>query len=159
MNNHQDITRLIDRYMAGATTNDEEARLRAYFATAGDIPAEWTIYKALFGYVDGQRMEAAHSLSTAPTAPQHAARRPAPGARRPAPMVRRLWMGAAAAAAVVAVAVMVWPRPSASTYAVIDGKVCTDRSEVRAEALSALQTIQLEDDDDAFAALGMMERQ
>ena len=66
---------------------------------------------------------------------------------------------AAAAAAVVAAAVMVWPRPSASTYAVIDGKVCTDRSEVRAEALSALQTIQLEDDDDAFAALGMMERQ
>lgn len=54
---------------------------------------------------------------------------------------------------------MVWPRPSASTYAIIDGKVCTDRSEVRAEALSALQTIQLEDDDDAFAALGMMERQ
>ena len=54
---------------------------------------------------------------------------------------------------------MVWPRPSASNYAVIDGKVCTDRSEVRAEALSALQTIQLEDDDDAFAALGMMERQ
>ena len=51
------------------------------------------------------------------------------------------------------------PRPSASNYAVIDGKVCTDRSEVRAEALSALQTIQLEDDDDAFAALGMMERQ
>lgn len=82
-----------------------------------------------------------------------------PGARRPAPMVRRLWIGAAAAAAIVAVAVMVWPRPSASTYAVIDGKVCTDRSEVRAEALSALQTIQLEDDDDAFAALGMMERQ
>lgn len=80
-------------------------------------------------------------------------------ARHPAPMVRRLWIGAAAAAAVVAVAVMVWPRPSASTYAVIDGKVCTDRSEVRAEALSALQTIQLEDDDDAFAALGMMERQ
>ena len=36
MNNHQDITRLIDRYMAGATTNDEEARLRAYFATASD---------------------------------------------------------------------------------------------------------------------------
>ncbi|MEE0620294.1 MAG: hypothetical protein UC300_04895 [Prevotella sp.] len=151
MNNHQDITRLIDRYMAGATTNDEEARLRAYFATAGDIPAEWAIYKALFGYVDGQRMETAHSLSTAPhRAPTH---RPAPDARR------RLWIGAAAAAAVVAVAVMVWPRPSASTYAVIDGKVCTDRSEVRAEALSALQTIQLEDDDDAFAALGMMERQ
>ena len=146
MNNHQDITRLIDRYMAGATTNDEEARLRAYFATAGDIPAEWAIYKALFGYVDGQRMEAAHSLSTAPTAPRLTA-------RRPAPMVRRLWIGAAAAA------VMVWPRPSASTYAVIDGKVCTDRSEVKAEALSALQTIQLEDDDDAFAALGMMERQ
>ena len=133
MNNHQDITRLIDRYMAGATTNDEEARLRAYFATAGDIPAEWAIYKALF-------------------APRHTA-------RRPTPMVRRLWIGAAAAAAVVAVAVMVWPRPSASNYAVIDGKVCTDRSEVRAEALSALQTIQLEDDDDAFAALGMMERQ
>lgn len=152
MNNHQDITRLIDRYMAGATTNDEEARLRAYFATAGDIPAEWAIYKALFGYVDSQRMEATHSLSTAPTAPRHTA-------RRPAPMVRRLWIGAAAAAGVVAVAVMVWPRPSASTYAVIDGKVCTDRSEVRAEALSALQTIQLEDDDDAFAALGMMERQ
>ena len=92
MNNHQDITRLIDRYMAGATTNDEEARLRAYFATAGDIPAEWAIYKALFGYVDGQRMETAHSLSTAPTAPRHTA-------RRPAPMVRRLWIGAAAAAA------------------------------------------------------------
>ncbi|MDY3912693.1 MAG: hypothetical protein SO000_05880 [Sodaliphilus sp.] len=46
-----DIQRLIDRFMSGQTSIDEEARLAAYFRTH-DVPDEWADYKGLFAYFD-----------------------------------------------------------------------------------------------------------
>ena len=48
-----DIRKLIDRYMSGETTNEEEAKLRSWFRLAGDnIPEEWRPLRALFSFVD-----------------------------------------------------------------------------------------------------------
>ncbi len=48
---HQ-IEALLDKFMAGKTTIEEESLLSQYFSSAHDVPAEWEDYKALFGYID-----------------------------------------------------------------------------------------------------------
>lgn len=48
---HQ-IEDLLDKFMAGKTTIEEESLLSQYFSSAHDVPAEWEDYKALFGYID-----------------------------------------------------------------------------------------------------------
>ena len=51
-----DIRTIIDRYMSGETTNEEEATLRTWFRLAGDdMPEEWRPLKALFSFVDEER--------------------------------------------------------------------------------------------------------
>ncbi|MBO5187142.1 MAG: hypothetical protein J6B91_08875 [Prevotella sp.] len=46
------IAILIDRFMAGDTTVDEEQVLGDYFRTARDLPEEWKAYKDMFSYFD-----------------------------------------------------------------------------------------------------------
>ncbi len=48
---HQ-IETLLDKFMVGKTTIEEESLLSQYFSTAHDVPAEWKDYQALFGYID-----------------------------------------------------------------------------------------------------------
>lgn len=48
---HQ-IEALLDKFMAGKTSIEEESLLSQYFSTAHDVPAEWEDYQALFGYID-----------------------------------------------------------------------------------------------------------
>lgn len=43
---------LLDRYMDGLTTLEEEAALRRYFRDHDDIPDEWQDYKVMFSYLD-----------------------------------------------------------------------------------------------------------
>lgn len=43
---------LLDRYMDGLTTLEEEAALRRYFRDHDDIPDEWQDYKVMFTYLD-----------------------------------------------------------------------------------------------------------
>ena len=45
------IEALLDKFMAGETTIEEEAQLSDYFASASDVPAEWEDYRAMFGYI------------------------------------------------------------------------------------------------------------
>lgn len=46
------IQNLLDKYMDGVTSNEEEATLRKYFEEHGnDIPEEWESYRALFSYI------------------------------------------------------------------------------------------------------------
>ena len=45
---HQ-IEALLDKFMVGKTTIEEESLLSQYFSTAHDVPAEWKDYQALFG--------------------------------------------------------------------------------------------------------------
>ena len=48
---HQ-IEALLDKFMAGKTTIEEESLLSQYFNTTHEVPAEWEDYQALFGYID-----------------------------------------------------------------------------------------------------------
>ena len=48
------IQSLLDKYMEGTTTLEEEDILRQYF-TRGDVPAEWEDYRMLFAEIDGMR--------------------------------------------------------------------------------------------------------
>ena len=155
MNRYDDIQQLIDSYMAGTTTNDDEERLRAFFATHDDLPAEWAVYRALFAYVGAERQTlAAEAAATEETAPIPAPTAPRHGALHIVSRARRLWIAAASVAAIVVVGALLWQPADHTSYAVIDGRMCTNQREVKAEALSALQNIELEGDDQAFSALG-----
>lgn len=46
------ISELIERFMTGDTTLEEEKVLGEYFRMARHIPAEWEIYRQMFGYFD-----------------------------------------------------------------------------------------------------------
>lgn len=47
----QQIEALLDKFMDGQTTVEEEALLADYFRS-GDVPAEWEDYRAMFDYFD-----------------------------------------------------------------------------------------------------------
>ena len=62
-----DIRTLIDRYMSGDTTNEEETTLRTWFRLAGDdMPEEWRPLRALFSFVDEERETRKTDDATAP---------------------------------------------------------------------------------------------
>lgn len=48
---HQQIEALLDKFMDGQTTVEEEAQLADYFRS-GDVPAEWEDYRVMFDYFD-----------------------------------------------------------------------------------------------------------
>lgn len=136
-----DIRMLIDRYMSGDTTNEEEATLRTWFRLVGDdIPEEWRPLRALFGFVDEQR-------ST--TTLQRAMYRP------------RIWISSAVAAVAIVIVMFVTQIYNVSTttpqnYAVIDGKVYTNQEVINEQVDEALQTVSAENDD-PFSALDLMQ--
>ncbi len=51
MDNKDDIKKLLDRFMDGLTTPDEEDCLASYFRS-GKAPAEWRDYSEMFAYFD-----------------------------------------------------------------------------------------------------------
>lgn len=140
-----DIRMLIDRYMSGDTTNEEEATLRTWFRLAGDdIPEEWRPLRALFGFVDEER-ETPHSRNTLLIA-----------LHRP-----RIWISSAVAAAAIAIVMLVPSMnkafaPEPQDYAVIDGKLYTNQEVINEQVDEALQTVSAENDD-PFSALDLMQ--
>ena len=57
------IQDLLDKYMDGATSNEEEATIRKYFEEHGnDIPEEWESYRALFCYIRFEQIDTSNSL-------------------------------------------------------------------------------------------------
>ena len=155
-----DIRTIIDRYMSGETTNEEEATLRTWFRLAGDnMPEEWRPLKALFSFVDEERetAEADTAETVAPAdASLHNRKTLLIALRRP-----RIWISSAVAAAVVAIVMLVPPTDNAVThtqqnYAVIDGKIYTSQKIINEQVDDALQTVSVEDDD-PFSALDLMQ--
>lgn len=62
-NEFKTIQNLLDKYMDGATSNEEEATLRKYFEEhANDIPEEWESYRALFSYIGFEQMNLSQIL-------------------------------------------------------------------------------------------------
>ena len=87
---HQQIEALLDKFMDGQTTVEEEAQLANYFRH-GDVPAEWEDYRAMFDYFDsGMEGELVPASETRPSL---------------ASQVGHRWWGIAAAACITAAVV------------------------------------------------------
>lgn len=155
-----DIRTLIDRYMSGDTTNEEETTLRTWFRLAGDdMPEEWRPLRALFSFVDEERetTETDNAETVSPTL--------IPPQRRAA-LLRalhrpRIWISSAVAAVAVAIVMLVPPMnkafaPEPQNYAVIDGKVYTSQKVINEQVDEAFQTVAV-DNEDPFSALDLMQ--
>lgn len=155
-----DIRTLIDRYMSGDTTNEEETTLRTRFRLAGDdMPEEWRPLRALFSFVDEERetTETDNAETVSPTL--------IPPQRRAALLCAlhrpRIWISSAVAAVAVAIVMLVPPMnkafaPEPQNYAVIDGKVYTSQKVINEQVDEAFQTVAV-DNEDPFSALDLMQ--
>lgn len=156
-----DIRTLIERYMSGKTTNEEEATLRTWFRLAGeDVPEEWRPLRAMFSFVDEERLtsDVTKWAATEEKTTNHNL--------RPTPRLKILrkpdiWTASAVAAAAIAMVLLVPAiRKNAETmpqnYAVIDGKVYTNPKVIKQQADDALEIVACEDED-PFSALDMMQ--
>ena len=148
------IQNLLDKYMDGATSNEEEATLRKYFEEHGnDIPEEWESYRALFSYIGFEQMNLSQNLKEEEE--KEIDKKEA---------FRSRWLKyfgtSVAAAAIIAfmlVGIQKIAQPQPECYAVIDGKVYTDQEFVHNEALDALEDVSA-DSEDPFSALDMMKQ-
>ena len=165
------IQDLLDKYMDGATSNEEEATLRKYFEEhANDIPEEWESYRALFGYIGFEQMNLSQILKEEEKEiekediledeekiiPKKEEKKEEASRSR--------WLKyfgtSVAAAAIIAfliVGIQKIAQPQPECYAVIDGKVYTDQEFVHNEALDALEDVSA-DSEDPFSALDMMKQ-
>lgn len=156
-----DIRTLIERYMSGKTTNEEEATLRTWFRLAGeDVPEEWRPLRAMFSFVDEERLtsDVTKWAATEEKTTNHNL--------HPTPRLKILrkpsiWTASAVAAAAIAMILLVPAiRKNAETmpqnYAVIDGKVYTNPKVIKQQADDALEIVACEDED-PFSALDMMQ--
>lgn len=55
--NKKDIATLLDKFMAGTTTIEEEQTLADYFRSEQRVPTEWEDYKDMFAYFDNGMVE------------------------------------------------------------------------------------------------------
>lgn len=167
------IQDLLDKYMDGATSNEEEATLRKYFEEhANDIPEEWESYRALFSYIGFEQMNLSQILKEEEKKEDFEKKdiakenieKKEEGEILKKEASRSRWLKyfgtSVAAAAIIAfliVGIQKIAQPQPECYAVIDGKVYTDQEFVHHEALDALEDVS-EDSEDPFSALDMMKQ-
>ena len=165
------IQDLLDKYMDGATSNEEEATLRKYFEEHGnDIPEEWESYRALFGYIGFEQMNLSQILKEEEKKIEKEdiledeEKNIPKKEEKKEEASRSRWLKyfgtSVAAAAIIAfliVGIQKIAQPQPECYAVIDGKVYTDQEFVHNEALDALEDVSA-DSEDPFSALDMMKQ-
>ena len=159
------IQNLLDKYMDGATSNEEEATLRKYFEEhANDIPEEWESYRALFSYIGFEQMNLSQILKGEEEKEEDFEKKDIEKEEIPKKKASRSrWLkyfGTSVAAAIIAfliVGIQKIAQPQPECYAVIDGKVYTDQEFVHHEALDALEDVSA-DSEDPFSALDMMKQ-
>lgn len=167
------IENLLDKYMNGATSNEEEATLRKYFEEhANDIPEEWESYRALFSYIGFEQMNLSQILKEEEKEEDFEKKdiakenieKKEEGEILKKEASRSRWLKyfgtSVAAAAIIAfliVGIQKIAQPQPECYAVIDGKVYTDQEFVHNEALDALEDVSA-DSEDPFSALDMMKQ-
>ena len=173
INEFKTIQDLLDKYMDGATSNEEEATLRKYFEEhANDIPEEWESYRALFSYIGFEQMnlsqilkeeEKKEDFEKKDIAKEYIEKKEE-GEILKKEASRSRWLKyfgtSVAAAAIIAFLIMGIQKiaqPQPECYAVIDGKVYTDQEFVHHEALDALEDVSA-DSEDPFSALDMMKQ-
>lgn len=165
------IQNLLDKYMDGATSNEEEAKLRKYFEEHGnDIPEEWESYRALFSYIGFEQMNLSQILKEEEKEIEKEdiledeEKNIPKKEEKKEEASRSRWLKyfgtSVAAAAIIAfliVGIQKIAQPQPECYAVIDGKVYTDQEFVHNEALDALEDVSA-DSEDPFSALDMMKQ-
>ena len=165
------IQNLLDKYMDGATSNEEEATLRKYFEEhANDIPEEWESYRALFSYIGFEQMNLSQILKGEEEKEEDFEKKDIEKEEIPKKegkkeeASRSRWLkyfgtsvAAAATIAFLIVGIQKIAQPQPECYAVIDGKVYTDQEFVHNEALDALEDVSA-DSEDPFSALDMMKQ-
>ena len=160
------IQNLLNKYMDGATSNEEEATLRKYFEEhAIDIPEEWESYRALFSYIGFEQMNLSQILKGEEEKEEDFEKKDIEKEEIPKKEASRSrWLkyfgtsvAAAATIAFLIVGIQKIAQPQPECYAVIDGKVYTDHEFVHHEALDALEDV-LADSEDPFSALDMMKQ-
>lgn len=167
------IENLLDKYMDGATSNEEEATLRKYFEEhANDIPEEWESYRALFSYIGFEQMNLSQILKEEEKKEDFEKKdiakenieKKEEGEILKKEASHSRWLKylstSVAAAAIIAfliVGIQKIAQPQPECYAVIDGKVYTDQEFVHNEALDALEDVSA-DSEDPFSALDMMKQ-
>ena len=160
------IQNLLDKYMDGATSNEEEATLRKYFKEHGnDIPEEWESYRALFSYIGFEQMNLSQILKEEKKEEEFDKKDIAKeNIEKEKEASHTRWLKyfgtSVAAAAIIAfliVGIQKIAQPQPECYAVIDGKVYTDQEFVHNEALDALEDVSA-DSEDPFSALDMMKQ-
>ena len=173
INEFKTIQDLLDKYMNGATSNEEEATLRKYFEEhANDIPEEWESYRALFCYIGFEQMNLSQILKEEKKEENFEKKdiakenieKKEEGEILKKEASRSRWLKyfgtSVAAAAIIAfliVGIQKIAQPQPECYAVIDGKVYTDQEFVHNEALDALEDVSA-DSEDPFSALDMMKQ-
>ena len=173
INEFKTIQDLLDKYMDGATSNEEEATLRKYFEEHGnDIPEEWESYRALFGYIGFEQMNLSQILKEEKKEENFEKKdiakenieKKEEGEMLKKKASRSRWLiyfgtfvAAAAIIAFMLVGIQKMIQPQPECYAVIDGKVYTDQEFVHNEALDALEDVSA-DSEDPFSALDMMKQ-
>lgn len=168
-NEFKTIQNLLDKYMDGATSNEEEATLRKYFEEhANDIPEEWESYCALFSYIGFEQMNLSQILKEEEEKKEDILEDEEKNIpkkeEKKEEASRSRWLKyfgtSVAAAAIIAfliVGIQKIAQPQPECYAVIDGKVYTDQEFVHNEALDALEDVSA-DSEDPFSALDMMKQ-
>ena len=170
-NEFKTIQDLLDKYMDGATSNEEEATLRKYFEEHGnDIPEEWESYRALFSYIGFEQMNLSQILKEEEKEIEKEdiledeEKNIPKKEEKKEEASRSRWLKyfgtSVAAAAIIAfliVGIQKIAQPQPECYAVIDGKVYTDQEFVHNEALDALDDVSA-DSEDPFSALDMMKQ-
>ena len=134
------IQQLIDKYMNGQTTVDEEQLIARYFRSATDVPDSLKPYRDMFAYLDegmplGALPEFDGSAGQADTRVAHdSSKVVAP--RRHSLRMAAWWSGAAAVAAAVALLLIMY-RPSVPVQpiasAVVVSDTCSTSTGVEAE--------------------------
>ena len=172
INEFKTIQDLLDKYMDGATSNEEEATLRKYFEEhANDIPEEWESYRALFSYIGFEQMNLSQILKEEEEKKiekedilEDEEKNIPKKEEKKEEASRSRWLKyfgtSVAAAAIIAfliVGIQKIAQPQPECYAVIDGKVYTDQEFVHNEALDALEDVSA-DSEDPFSALDMMKQ-
>ena len=156
MKKEEYIQQLLDKYLDGDTSIAEEEALRGYFIHGGDdIPEEWRPYKALFTYIVEERADKTVTKRT--VTKRTVTKRTVTSSHvnfKALLRYRRVYAAMTAAAALIAVMMISLPHTE-KNYAVIDGKVYTDKKIVEDEALKALDMVSSDQDAD-FSALEMM---
>lgn len=144
------IQQLIDKYMNGQTTVDEEQLIARYFRNATDVPDSLKPYRDMFAYFDdgmplGTLPEFDGSAGQADTRVAHdSSKVDAP--RRHSLRMAAWWSGAAAVAAAVALLLIMY-RPSAPVQpiasAVVVSDTCSTSTGVEAEQNVVTDSVKL----------------